>query len=711
MKKEKTKMVAGPGIAGLCVTLILTLALAMSLAQPSRAEDKAAKQIALPDASQHPFLACTAEELARLREAYRTEGVAHEVVAAHMRAADACLGKPAVFPPRGGQHNQWYQCQDCQMGLKTIDDTHHRCPKCEKIYSGYPYDDYIFAKKHDDNLSGALSTAWAYAITRDEKYAQHTAEVLLGYAARYRDYPYHDNSATTDPDKQRASGGHLHEQTLNEAAALSRQIAPAYDLIHDSQALSETEHAAIREGLLLPMLRNIDKNKAGKSNWQSWHNAAMLWGGALVDDPEWVRKSIDDEGNGFRAQMKISVMPEGMWYENSWAYHFYTLSALTIHAEGARRLGIDLWHDETFKKMFALPLQYTMADGSLPRFGDDVNSSAKRGGAMMEQAYYAYRDPAMLALLDSRPSFESILLGRDAQLSDSSPALGSAVFGGAGHAILRTQGEAGLTAAMTFGPYGGFHGHYDKLSFVFFGYERELGVDPGRARSQAYRLPVHVNWYKATVGHNAVLVDGASQQPTEGKLLFFESTDSHTAVSASCDDAYPGVKHTRTLLMTPTYLLVVDQLAADEQRRFDWVYHNRGEHVICEAAKGAPDDAYPGRDYINNAATGDMNEPTQIQFVNGDVTTRLTMAPQEDTRILIGDGVGASVVERVPLMMVTRRGRNVSFVAVLEPVKNDQPHAVQSVLLAQEADDHVVSVSRSDGTDRIRIIADGSVRF
>ena len=359
--------------------------------------------------------------------------------------------------------------------------------------------------------------------------------------------------------------------------------------------------------------------------------------------------------------------------------------------------------------MFALPVQYTMADGSLPRFGDDVNSSAKSGGAMMEQAYHAYRDPAILALLDGRPSFESILLGRDAQQSDSLPTLGSKVFEGAGHAILRTQGEAGLAAAMTFGPYGGSHGHFDKLSFVFFGYERELGVDPGRARSQAYRLPIHTNWYKATVGHNAVLVDGASQQPAQGELLFFASTDDHAATSASCDDACPGVKHTRTLVMMRSYLLVVDHLTADKECRFDWVYHNRGNRLLCEVAKDVPDDAYPGRDYIDNAVAGDTDKPIQIRFVDGDVTTRLTMAPQEDTRVLIGDGVGASVVERVPLAMVTRRGRSASFVAVLEPVKDDQPHGVQSVSLASAEDVHVVSVNRSNRTDRIRVMADGSV--
>lgn len=691
-------------------TLIVGLSLIVLLGQVGGAEDETASGIILPDAPEHPFIACTTGELARLREAYHGEGPAHEVVAAHVNAAAAYVGQPVVFPPRGGQHNQWYQCEDCQFGLQMVDDTHHRCPKCEKVYSGYPYDDVVFAKKHNANLSEALATAWAYAITQEEQYAQHTATVLLGYAARYREYPYHSNKANGDPDKQSLSGGHMYEQTLNEASVLSGQIAPAYDLIHDSSVLSGSNHTEIREGLLLPMLQNLDKHKAGKSNWQSWHNAAMLWGGALVGDPAWVRKAIDAEGNGFRPQLKISVMPEGMWYENSWGYHFYTLRALTIQAEGARRLGIDLWNDATFKKMFTLPVHYTMADGSLPRFGDDVNSSAKIGGAIMEQAYHAYQDPNMLPLLDSSPTFESILLGREARPPVSYPTLESEVFEGAGHAILRTEGDAGLTAAMTFGPYGGSHGHFDKLSFVFFGYGRELGVDPGRAQSQAYRLPIHANWYKATVGHNAVLVDGQSQQPVEGKLLSFASTRDYAAVSARCDGAYPGVRHVRTLVLMPAYLLVIDQLDADSERRFDWVYHNRGDRVLCEAAHGSPvDDAYPGRDYIGNMLAGDTNEAIQMQFLDGDVTTRLSMAPQDGTSVLTGDGVGASVLERVPMTIITRRGQRASFVAVLEPVREGQPHSVHSVTLDQEAAGPLVSVDRASGTDRMRVLAEGGV--
>ena len=444
----------------------------------------------------HPFLACNSEELARLQNAYQSSGREHDIVANYARQADRFLNKPVSYPIRSGQHNQWYQCETCEIALKTIDDTHHQCPRCEKVYTGEPYDDVIFSRRHNRNLSQMTTAAWAYAITEQKKYAEYAAKILLGYAERYSKYPYH--SAHRNPKSR--SGGHLFEQTLNEAYCMSRQIAPAYDLIYNSGVLSEAEHKKIQDGLIRPMLKNIDKHKAGKSNWQSWHNAALLAGGAMLKETDWIQRAIYDPKNGFKHQMNISVSNDGMWYENSWGYHFYTLSALVNAAESARRLRIDIWQDNTFKKMFTLGVYYTMGDGKLPRFGDDVNSSIKGKGYLMEPAYHAYRDPAILALLSDKPSFESILLGRKIGQTAEVPILESRVFAGAGHAILRTQGKARLTAAFTFGPYGGFHGHYDKLSFVFYGYGKELAVDPGRARSQAYRLPIHRNWYKATIG-------------------------------------------------------------------------------------------------------------------------------------------------------------------------------------------------------------------
>jgi hypothetical protein len=667
-------------------------------------------EISLPDAK-HPYLACTADELQRLPQAYRGGGPARDIVMARVKEAERFIDEPIDFPPRGGQHNQWYQCDQCETALQTIDATGHQCPKCKKVYSGPPYDDVIFSRQHGRNLQQMETAAWAYAISGRKEFAEYAAKVLLGYADRYRTYPYHSASLETDSSWGKKAGGHLYEQTLTEASALATSIGPAYDLIYDSGVLSAEDHQKIAEGLLLPMLENIDRNKAGKSNWQTWHNAAMMWGGALIGDPAWIRKAIADEENGFYRQMDISVSREGMWYENSWGYHFYTLRALVIMAETARRLEIDLWSDERLKKMFTLPIEYTMADGMLPRFGDDVNSSVKSVRSLFELAYHAYRDQRMLAMLPTEPSFDNLLLGRPAGATASLPVLESKVFEDAGHAILRMGGPAGLTAAVTFGPYGGFHGHFDKLSFVFYGYGKELGVDPGRARSQAYRLPIHSNWYKATIGHNAVLVGGRSQAPAAGRLTLFERGDGYVAASAGCDAAYPGVVHNRLLVMTDTYLLVLDRLHADQDRQFDWLYHDRAARAVCDTTVEDTDRKadYPGGEYIQNTRQGAMDGMIHVAFEDVAVTTHLTLAAHQGTTVAIGDGVGGSVTDCVPMVMIGRSGRDVSYTAVLEPVPAGSTPTVAGVRLSEEDGSFDVIVERGPSQDRISVNADAGL--
>jgi len=693
-----------PFVPPLIRLAVLTAVIVIFGSPEARAES--GLKIVLP-AKEHPYLACTSEELGRLRQAWRSGGAEHNIVAAYVKDAARFVDGPIVFPPRGGQHNQWYQCDKCEIGLKTIDDTHHQCPKCKKVYSGHPYDDVIFSRRHSGNLRNMQTAAWAYAVSGDKRFAQYAAKVLLGYAQRYRDYPYHSASLEAESSWSRKAGGHLFEQTLTEASALATHIGPAYDLIHDSGVLSAEQHEEIRAGLLRPMLANIDRNRAGKSNWQTWHNAATLWGGALVNDAAWIERAIADDANGFYHQMDVSVSKEGLWYENSWGYHFYTLRALVIMAETGRRLDIDLWRDERLKKMFTLPVYYTMGNGMLPRFGDDVNSSVKRVGDLFEPAYHAYRDPSMLSLLSGRPGFESILLGRSDRPALEQPPLESVVFEDAGHAILRTRGPAQLTAALTFGPYGGFHGHYDKLSFVFFGFGRELAVDPGRARSQAYRLPIHRNWYKATIGHNAVLVDGKSQKPAAGKLELFEQNADYVAALASCDAAYPGVRHKRLLFMTKIYLLVFDTLRSDTNHRFDWLYHNRAAGLACDVATETvnPADAYAGGQYIRNARQGTTDEPVRVRFEDGEITTHLTLAARKDTFVTIGDGVGAAVTDRVPMVLIGREGKTACFAAVLEPVQAGSRPRVAGVRLAPAGEAWTVTVDLGVPTDEINILA------
>jgi len=638
----------------------------------------------VPDISgqSYPRIAATSEEIAALRNAWKSGGPNRAPLESVVRHADTFLHRPIYFPPRGGQHNQWYQCERCQVSLQETSPGKHVCRKCETVYTGSPYDDVIFAKVHDENLEAAHAAAWAWTITEDAEYAKLAAEILLAYANRYGDYPYHDNRCRTGRAASR-SGGRLHEQTLGEASAMAELIAPTFDLIFPCMEVDYAVLNKVRERLILPMLENIDKNRTGKSNWQTWHNAAMLAGGAALDDPKWIGRAIEDPANGFLRQMEISLTDDGMWYENSWSYHAYAMRALVVTAEHARRLRVDLWKHPRLRSAFMLPIDYQMPGGKLPRFGDATSPTVGSFAHLMVPAYRAYKDERMKSYLPARPTFETVKLGLKSSAVKRSMPTVSKVFHSTGHAILRS---GSLASVLTFSPYGGFHGHYDKNSFVFYGRGQELGVDPGRAISQAYRLPIHSRWYKASLSHNAVVVDRQSQRPAQGKLVAFRTsepaaTEPFVLATTRAGNAYQGVVHTRTLYQTGRYLLVFDDLSADNERRFDWFYHSTGElkerGVRLNEAEAETD--FPGMEYVDHIMTGTTDAAARVVFASGDVKTYVVSDASEGTEVLTGDGPFGSVLRRAPLVRLTRTGKHVRFAVVLEVVTGDEKPVVTGV--------------------------------
>ncbi len=665
-------------------------------------------KVELPARMTHPTVAATARELARVREAFAGKGPDHDAVAAFVRGVERELAAPIAIPPEGGQHNQWYQCDRCQMGLTTVDAHHHKCPKCERVYSGYPYDNVLYTHAHHANSAWMERAAWAWAITGRKEFANRAADLLRRYADIYLTYPpiaaAYGKPGPIPAGETYAlrSAGRILNQTLNESMWLV-EAAAAYDLLHD--ALTPEDRERIETRLIRPMVATIAKHPAGKSNWQTWHNAALLWAGGALGDAALVRKAIADPANGFCFQMTVSVSDDGMWYENSWGYHYYTLRAMTHLAEGARRLGVDLYAHPSLRKMYLIGPDYRMSDGSLPRFGDSVQD-APTVTDVNEPAFAAYRDDRLLALLPGKASLQSVLHGRDtARAARAAPPV-SRLFPGAGHAVLHAPGPAGLSAAVTFGPYGGFHGHFDKLSFVFFGHGQELGVDPGRSASQAYRLPIHQNWYKATVGHNAVLVDGNGQAPATGRCLFFDPAQTHAAVAVACDDALPGVRQRRLLLLTDRFLMICDELEAADAKPhvYWWVYHNRGEKVECDEPAG--DGKLPaarGFEYFADVACFKPAGGISVRFPGKDATVHLRMAAG-GSELFTATGPLGSVRERAAAVLVRQAvpaGATARFLAVFEPVAGAGKPTVSRLAVGPDGGGLAITVEA--GPRRVRV--------
>ena len=185
------------------------------------------------------------------------------------------------------------------------------------------------------------------------------------------------------------------------------------------------------------------------------------------------------------------------------------------------------------------------------------------------------------------------------------PESGSRSFPNAGVHVMRSGSspDARYLIADT-GPYGGPHGHEDKLSFELFAHGAPFIVDPGSytyQKSDPYR-----KFFVGSQGHNVVLVDQGSQvrrwnpghmtpateNVSHGTWL---TTDAFDFASGRYDEGYApfsllqpadasvdkDVKHQRDFVFViPDYWIVTDYLDAKNVHDYTFLFHLAPDVVV-----------------------------------------------------------------------------------------------------------------------------------
>ena len=516
-----------------------------------------------------------------------------------------------ALPPDGGQWNAWYICPD-GTELEHIGWDQHYCPTNGVTYSGYPYQQAVYADMHDDLAQAARVLAIAYHMTGDDHYGEQAADILLHYADEYLIYPLHDRN--NEPILSPTAGGRIHAQTLDEAQ-WAIQIAWAFDLIAEADFLSSAEIQHIKRDLLWETATTILRNPRGTNNWQAWHNGGIGALGFASENPILIAKAINDPANGFNFQMDSSVSADGFWYEGAWGYHFYALEPLHLLAEMASRAGIDLYANTTLRSMYDAPLNMAMPDGALPAFNDDLGTISISGeSAIYETVYAQYGDPLYAAGLDAYDrEHEALYWGAATLPSDPPTAQNSTLFPSAGYAVLRNfETEQPVYAAIDFGPHGDSHGQYDKLGYIVYAKDTIMGIDPGR---QSYASTVQDEWYVTTVAHNTVVVDEANQAAATGNLQRYLALPGLSLVTADVDEAYTDVELTRSLLVSADYIIEHTTTDASSNHQLDWVYHNQGIATANQSLtsySGFPNSN--GYQYLDNTAATTTSNAWQVNF-------------------------------------------------------------------------------------------------
>jgi hypothetical protein len=627
--------------------------------------------LALP-ALAAPRMLLNPNDIERIRHAAASDPWARSLAADLIRYADEWpaqhvrefgLAKWAV-PQEGAGWSHDYVCPTHGVRLRQ-EAGKNICPIDGKDYHGWPVDNVVYMQRNDDNAEAARNLGLAFQLTGKREYLDKARRIFSAYAEIYLKLPIHDNR--NRPNNK--TGARVMSQTLSEAKWLV-PLAFGYDLVRDE--IPANERARFESQVLRPAAEVIQNNDAGKSNWQSWHNAALLAVGLLTGDPKLVEKAVDGE-SGFDFQLRESITPDGPWFEGSWGYHFFALNPLLLTVEMTRHNHISVAHEADLKKMFDAPLFCIFPDGTLPNFNDSGLTRLTGEARWYEIGYQVFHDARYLNLLRGQPRpLEALLWGAPSLPEGKAIELASEVLPVAGLATLRVKGSD-LTAAVKFGPHGGGHGHYDKLTFISYANGAHLAADPG---TQAYGARSHNTWDKMTVAHNTVAVDERTQEQSAGKLLEWNPGPDASEIRMSAGPVYPNIEIERTLVLTAGYLLdVVTARSTDgSSHKFDCFYHNFGS--LSPRAPMLPFSGFPqenGYQHLTQTKTTVTSEDWQASFIQPGANVLFEMLGVPQTRIVTGDGLGPDLRAPVPFVMVRREGTSARFAALYVPYRDTAP--------------------------------------
>ena len=241
----------------------------------------------------------------------------------------------------------------------------------------------------------------------------------------------------------------------------------------------------------------------------------------------------------------------------------------------------------------------------------------------------------------------------------------------AGVAVLRTQSpklNAALIPsnfiALDYGEHGGGHGHPDKLNYVLYAHNQLIAEDPGCI---AYGNPAHGGWYRQTVSHNTLVVDGKSQAPATGHCLAFASMPDAALCVAEAGPIYKGVKAYRAVAMRGDE--VFDMLWADSaaEHQYEYAFHARG---TLAASQNGVETEVPQGDGYKWAKDWKMLEQASVQdFVWTQENVKLALSLKQlpeggETRTAIGMGNPATV--KPPFVLSRINGKSALFGGVFQ---------------------------------------------
>ncbi|MCG1037381.1 alginate lyase family protein [Polaribacter sargassicola] len=529
--------------------------------------------------------------------------------------------------------------------------------------------------QHKLNYATMQKAGVLFQLLGDEKYAIYIRDMLLEYAEMFPTLPRH-------PQERSYSRGKLFWQCLNDSNWLTF-TSQAYDCIYSwlpkeqSEYLNKTLFRPYADFLSIETPQFFNR----VHNHSTWGNVAVGMIGLVMDDEVLINRALyglkkddvdlsakDNDGGfifdkdgkaGFLANVDSPFSPDGFYTEGPY-YQRYAMYPFLIFAEALENkrpeLKIFEYKDGVLIKAVDALLNLTDANGEFFPLNDGQKGMSYYTASLVSAVDIAYhygsQKPELLSVAKKQNKVQldatglSIALGlkenkekpfvkKSMELRDGS----KGDEGGVG--ILRYQKEdETLALVMKYTGQGLSHGHYDKLSFSLYENGDEVIQDYGLSRfvnveqkNGGGYLKENKTYAKHTIAHNTITQNEISHFNYDfatgslnhsDKYLFDVNDPNFQIVSAVEENAYPGTKLHRTMIMVKDkdldkpFIIDVNKVESNKNNQYDLPYYYFGQIISTSfnfdsysTLKTLGDDY--GYQHIWKEGSGIVNE-NSIQF-------------------------------------------------------------------------------------------------
>lgn len=573
-------------------------------------------------------------------------------------------------------------------------------------------------ERHKANYTEMYLAGFLYQVTGEARYATFVKAMLGKYADLYPTLGKHPAGTSSSP-------GRLFWQSLNETVWLVH-TSQAYDCIYDT--LTAAERARFEKNIFQPMAHFLADERAHEfdriHNHGTWAATAVGMAGYVMGDQELVKKALygskmDGQTGGYLKQLDNLFAPDGYYVEGPY-YARYVLMPFYVFAQviehNQPELKVFERRNGVLGKALSSLLQLTNGEtGEFIPFNDALKEKNHQSPEVLlavDIAYTRYgRDPQLLDIARRQGGVALTSAGLEvahALVANPNPTPfvyqsveyrdgADGQTGGIG--VLRgASGASQSLALLKYSTFGMEHGHYDKLSLIYYDQGREILQDYGSARflnveqkTGGRYLTENKTYAKQTVAHNALVVDQTTQyggsydqaEEQHSDRHFFDASNPDFQVTSGRDTtAVPGVALQRTVALVRdaklAFPVVVDVVRATSAKEHDYdlPYWYEGQFLQTNVpVKMATTERHPlgqahGYQHLWVEGEGTAAGPVQFTWMNGSRYYTITSAADAGTRLVL-TRIGANDpnlnLRADPGFLLRTRAANQVFASVLEP--------------------------------------------